>query len=143
MQLRSFRLSDVHDVMNIWHLNAEQESEKETLAGMSEQLMRDPQLVVVAESDEGAVVGAIVGSVDGESGFYYCLAVHPDYQHKKVGSQLVNALEERLRERGATQLFVTVDDGTKKLTPFYKKMGIKGYTSAKNEKDLIISNCSF
>lgn len=142
MQLRSFRLSDVHDVMNIWQLNAEQESEKATLTGMSEQLMRDPQLVVVAESDEGEVVGAIVGSVDGESGFYYCLAVHPDYQQKTVGSQLVNALETRLRERGATQLFVTVDDGTRKLTPFYEKMGITGYTSAKSEKDLIISNCS-
>lgn len=124
MKIRSFRLSDVHEVMDIWNLNAEQKSEQETLAGMSEQLLRDPQLVLVAESSDEKVVGAIVGTLDGENGFYYALAVHPEYQHQKVGSRLVSALETRLREKGAKNLFVTIDDGTKKLTTFYQKMGI-------------------
>jgi ribosomal protein S18 acetylase RimI-like enzyme len=134
MRFRSFRLSDVHDVMNIWKLTAEHESEKETLNKMSEQLLRDPELVIVAESSEGKVIGAIVGRVDGLSGYYYCLGVHPNYQQQKIGSQLVLTLEQRLRKKGAIQLFATIDDGTKKLTPFYRKLGITEYISENNEK---------
>ena len=41
IRLRSFRLSDVHDVSNIWQMTASREQEKETLQVLAEQISLD------------------------------------------------------------------------------------------------------
>lgn len=135
MRLRSFQLSDVHDVSQIWCLTASHEKEKETLKVLSEQLAVDRDLVVVAEAD-GRVIGAIVGTMDGSTGFFYCLAVHPDYQKQKVGTKLVKALERRFIRKGVKRIWITVDQGTKKLLPFYQHLGYTNTCSTRLEKEL-------
>src|SRR5690606_1371855 len=112
MLLRSFQLSDVHDVSRIWQLTASRETERATLQELSKQLARDRDLVPVAEVD-GRVVGAIVGTMDRSTGFFYCLAVHPDYQGRGIGRSLVASLEERFRQKGVKRIWITIDEGTK------------------------------
>lgn len=142
MRLRSFQLSDAHDVSQIWKLTASHEQERETLQVLSKQLGVDRDLVLVAEAPDGKVVGAIVGTIDGSSGFFYCLAVHPDYQRQKIGTRLVNALEERFLQKGVKRIWITVDEGTKKLLPFYQHLGYRNSCSTRLEKDLLISSQS-
>ncbi|TCS92806.1 GNAT family N-acetyltransferase [Hazenella coriacea] len=139
MRLRSFQLSDVHDVSQIWQMTASQEREKETLKVLAEQLGYDRDLVIVAEAPNGQVIGAIVGTIDGNSGFYYCLAVHPDYQKKTVGTQLVDALEQRFVQKGVKRIWIAVDEGTEKLLPFYRHLGYTNSCSTRLEKDLLFS----
>ncbi|WP_124726523.1 GNAT family N-acetyltransferase [Staphylospora marina] len=136
MRLRSFQLSDVHSVIQIWQMTANHEQEKETLRVLSEQLGRDRDLVIVAENGDGRVVGAIVGTMDGSTGFFYCLAVHPDYQRKKVGTMLVKALEARFVRKGVKRIWITVDKGTEKLLPFYQYLGYTNTCSTRLEKEL-------
>lgn len=138
MRLRSFQLTDVHDVSQIWQVTASAEQEKETLKVLSKQLAFDRDLVIVAEAPNGQVVGAIVGTMDGSSGFFYCLAVHPDYQKQKVGTKLVNALEQRFIQKGVKRIWITVDEGTQKLLPFYQHLGYTNSCSTRLEKDLLI-----
>ncbi|MBD1373375.1 GNAT family N-acetyltransferase [Hazenella sp. IB182357] len=137
MKLRSFQLSDVHDVLQIWQETAIYECEKETLTVLSEQLAIDRDLVLVAELENGRVVGAIVGTKDGECGFFYCLAVNPEFQKKKIGTKLVQALEERFVKKGVKRTWITVDEGTEKLLPFYKYLGYTNSCSTRLEKDLL------
>ncbi|SEN73341.1 GNAT family N-acetyltransferase [Lihuaxuella thermophila] len=139
MRLRSFQLSDAYDVSQIWKLTASHEQERETLQVLSEQLGVDRDLVLVAEAPNGRVVGAIVGTIDGSSGFFYCLAVHPDYQRQKIGTRLVNALEERFLQKGVKRIWITVDEGTQKLLPFYQHLGYRNSCCTRLEKDLLIS----
>ncbi|MBA4495462.1 GNAT family N-acetyltransferase [Paenactinomyces guangxiensis] len=139
MRLRSFQLSDVHDVSQIWQMTASHEQEKETLQVLSKQLGLDRDLVLVAEAPNGKVVGAIVGTLDGSSGFFYCLAVHPDYQKQRVGTRLVNALEQRFLQKGVKRIWITVDEGTEKLLPFYQHLGYTNSCSTRLEKDLLFS----
>ncbi len=136
MRLRSFRLSDVHEVSMIWQMTASHESEKETLQVLSEQLGYDRDLVIVAEYND-RVIGAIVGTIDRQTGFFYCLAVHPDYQQKKVGTMLVNELEHRFWKKGVKRIWITVDEGTVKLLPFYQHLGYSNCCSTRLEKDLL------
>ncbi|MDN4595064.1 GNAT family N-acetyltransferase [Polycladomyces subterraneus] len=135
MRLRSFQLSDAHDVSEIWKLNTSAKPEAETLQVLTQQLARDRDLVLVAEVDN-RVVGAIVGVQDGTSGFFYCLAVHPSYQRRGIGRSLIRALEERLRKKGVKRLWITVDPGTEKLLPFYQHLGYSNTCSSLLEKDL-------
>lgn len=140
MQLRSFRLTDVHDVTRIWAQTASHRKEQETLRVLHHQLAYDRDLVVVAEAPHGEIVGAIVGTIDGSTGFFYCLAVHPNYQNQKIGSRLVAALEERFRRKGVKRIWITVDEGTEKLLSFYTHLGYINSCSTRLEKDLIDHN---
>ena len=138
MLLRSFQLSDVHDVSRIWQLTASRETERATLQELSKQLARDRDLVPVAEVD-GRVVGAIVGTMDRSTGFFYCLAVHPDYQGRGIGRSLVASLEERFRQKGVKRIWITIDEGTKKLLPFYLHLGYSNICNTTLEKELILN----
>jgi ribosomal protein S18 acetylase RimI-like enzyme len=140
MLLRSFQLSDVHDVSRIWQLNASRDPEMETLRELSKQLARDRDLVLVAEVD-GRVVGAIVGTMDRSTGFFYCLAVHPDYQGRGIGRRLVASLEERFRQKGVKRIWITIDEGTKKLLPFYLHLGYANICDTTLEKELLFQGC--
>jgi len=137
MQLRSFQLSDIHDVTKIWKMTASHERERETLQVLSEQIAVDRDLVIVAESYDKKVIGAIVGTMDGDTGFFYCLAVHPDYQSQGVGKKLVEALESRFRKKGVKRIWITVDEGTKKLLSFYRHLGYYNVCSTRLEKELL------
>ncbi len=139
MLLRSFQLSDVHDVSRIWQLTASRETERATLQELSKQLAQDRDLVPVAEVD-GRVVGAIVGTMDRSTGFFYCLAVHPDYQGRGIGRSLVASLEERFRQKGVKRIWITIDEGTKKLLPFYLHLGYSNICNTTLEKELILNN---
>lgn len=120
--IRSFRLSDYRDVINIWSLTATKEREAKTLKMLIQQLACDRDLVVVAEEDHG-VVGAIMGTKHGSQGFFYCLAVNPMFQARGVGRRLVGELEKRFYQKGAKNLLVMVDEGTEKLVGFYRYLG--------------------
>ncbi|QKG83425.1 GNAT family N-acetyltransferase [Kroppenstedtia pulmonis] len=134
MILRSFQLSDVHAVTSIWKLTASEQREKETLKVLSKQLACDRDLVLVAET-EGQVVGAIVGTMEKDAGYFYCLAVHPDYQGQGIGRRLTALLEERLRNKGVRKVEVMVDPGTEKLFPFYDHLGYKKTSTSLLEKN--------
>lgn len=137
MLLRSFQLVDIHDVSRIWKLTASHERERETLRVLSEQLSIDRDLVIVAETDDQEIVGAIVGTMDGDTGFFYCLAVHPDFQDQKIGSQLVATLEQRFRQKRVKRIWITVDQGTQKLLPFYRHLGYHNSCPTRMEKELL------
>ncbi|MFC7440730.1 GNAT family N-acetyltransferase [Laceyella putida] len=136
MRLRSFQLADAHDVSQIWQMTASHEQEKETLQVLAEQLGFDRDLVIVAEAPDKRVVGAIVGTMDGHTGFFYCLAVHPEYQKRKVGTMLVRELEQRFLQKGVKRIWITVDEGTEKLFPFYQYLGYTNSCSTRLEKEL-------
>ena len=84
--------------------------------------------------------GAIVGTMDRSTGFFYCLAVHPDYQGRGIGRSLVASLEERFRQKGVKRIWITIDEGTKKLLPFYLHLGYSNICNTTLEKELILNN---
>ncbi|SFS30192.1 GNAT family N-acetyltransferase [Marininema halotolerans] len=129
MKLRSFQLSDVHAVQAIWKQTASREREEETLKVLSRQVADDRDLVLVAEI-EGQVVGAIVGTMEKNVGFLYCLAVNPLFQGRGVGRRLTTMLEDRFRNKGVTRTQAVIDEGTEKLYPFYTHLGYQGVPSS-------------
>lgn len=133
--IRSFKLSDYRDVLNIWSLTATREREAETLKMLIQQLSCDRDLVVVAEQNN-RVVGAIMGTKNGSRGFFYCLAIDPEYQGRGIGRKLVEELENRFYQKGAKKVLIMVDEGTRKLTNFYRHLGFERTCSSMLEKEV-------
>lgn len=136
--IRSFKLKDYSDVLKIWSRTATKEREAKTLQMLVQQLACDRDLVVVAEQDH-KVVGAIMGIKQNSRGFFYCLAVNPDYQSQGVGRQLVSELERRLYQKGAKKLLIMVDEGTEKLTEYYRLLGFDQTCSSTLAKEVYLN----
>lgn len=122
MKVRSFRLGDYAAITLIWRETGLDNREAETLDDLAKQLAWDSELVLVAEVEQ-KVVGVVVGTLDGTRAYFYRLAVDPNYQGLGVGKELVQALETRFRQRGATQVIVMLNQDKKEVMPFYYSLG--------------------
>lgn len=122
VHIRSFRLGDYIYITKIWKETGLEQTETESLDALAKQLAWDSELVLIAE-DEGKVAGVIVGTIDGSRGYFYRLAVEPEYQGRGIGRKLVEALEKRFCQKGVTRIFIMVNQDNTSVVPFYHSLG--------------------
>ena len=115
------------DGIHLRHSDEPEEIEKK--------IVRDPDLFLIAELD-GKVIGTVMGGFDGRRGFMYHLAVAPEHRRKGIANSLVDALEERLREKGCTRYYLLVTKDNDAAIRFYETRGWENmddlYALAKN-----------
>ena len=91
-----------------------------------ETLLKAPIYAAVAqESKAGSTVGCVLLLGDGAS-FYYIkdMMVHPDYQCKRVGTALMQKLNDWLEGHAAPEALVGLYTG-ENLAPFYRQFGFR------------------
>ena len=125
IKFREFRFpADYDQVRRLW-----EDIEKGVHVGRSDtpteiekKLSRDPDLFLIAESDE-RIVGSVIGGFDGRRGLIYHLAVAPEFRAMGIGSRLMDEVESRLSAKGCLKcyLFVTVDNP--EAEEYYKRRG--------------------
>ncbi|KAA8997160.1 GNAT family N-acetyltransferase [Paenibacillus spiritus] len=122
MQVRSIQLSDCSSVIELLQTALSEECFENTMEPFSRQLSWDSDLIVVAEED-GAIVGALIGTIEKNQGCYFRIAVHPDYRRRGIGRSLVQAMESRFQARKVGGIYVAVDEHNDPVLPLYEAMG--------------------
>ena len=99
---------DALAVLILWGAGRTRHAATADTPGAVERLLAtDPGALLMAV--EGTtVLGALIAAFDGWRGSFYRLAVAPGHRRQGIGSALVRAGEERLRERGARRVTVLV-----------------------------------
>ncbi len=124
MRIRDFVPSDAQQLVEI--LKANQQYGHPEIDG-PEAMLRVQQCqaaeFLVAEEDY-RVVGFIRGVYDGSRAIIHIASVHPDYQRRGIGRDLVREIAERFKQRGASSLAVTVPGEL----GFWKKAGFRQTT---------------
>jgi ribosomal protein S18 acetylase RimI-like enzyme len=97
-------------------------------------LRRDPEASVVAEAD-GRVVGFMLGEVrSGEfgieetTGWVEHLGVDPGFRGRAVGRQMLDAMLEHFRSRGARSVQTLVDEEMGEILSFFSALGFQPST---------------
>ena len=122
MQIRKLYESDIAALINILILNGQYDyPEVEGGESMKRVANCDAAVFLVAEI-EGKPCGFIKAIYDGSRALIHLLSIHPDFQGKGVGTELVNAVKNELRKRGANTFSVTVTDESSK---FWEKQGFR------------------
>ena len=60
---------------------------------------------------------------DGHRGWINYFAVHPDFQNRGFGKQLMDYVENRLHELGCQKINLQIREGNKKVLSYYQKLG--------------------
>lgn len=129
IEYRAARPSDFGELARLWGLfDGTTMTRVDSPAGFSGFLERNPGMSFVAVVSGSTapgirgIVGSVLGGHDGRRGYVYHLAVHPDFQGRGVGAELMERLESAMRGIGLEKahLFVYPDNPA---MGFYARMG--------------------
>ncbi len=99
--VRELGLPDYDRVIALWRsCEGVGLNESDTQEGIERFLSRNVGLSLVAESHEGALIGAVLCGHDGRRGYLHHLAVAPGYRRRGLGRTLVETCLARLRPLG-------------------------------------------
>jgi ribosomal protein S18 acetylase RimI-like enzyme len=88
-----------------------------------ERLVSDSPAVLLVAEHEREIVGALIAAWDGWRGNMYRLAVRGDCRRGGIGTGLIRAGEEYLRDCGATRVTALVAFGDEKAGSFWDSAG--------------------
>lgn len=137
MVVRSFQLSDYRAVSELMETVLSEACCEETREAFARQLGWDSDLILVAEID-GNIAGFIIGTIDRDRGYYYRIAVHPDYRGRGCGKALIQGLKVRFEQRKVTQVMVAADEHNQPILPLYEAMGYKAQDFQHSNRKLAI-----
>jgi len=89
---------------------------------IAKKIARDPDLFLVAESDN-ELIGTVIGGYDGRRGMIYHLAVASAHREKGIGSQLMAEVEKRLQAKGCLKCYLLVLSDNVEAAQFYEHHG--------------------
>jgi ribosomal protein S18 acetylase RimI-like enzyme len=127
-RLRSGRPDDVDAVLAFWRRAEASASSTESAADVRGLLERDPDALLLAESD-GRIVGSLIVGWDGWRGIFYRLAVDPTRRRRGLATALVRSGEERLRALGAHRLNAIVETEEPDAMAFWSAAGYELQTA--------------
>ncbi|REE90531.1 ribosomal protein S18 acetylase RimI-like enzyme [Paenibacillus taihuensis] len=122
MDVRSFQLADYRPVTELLETVLTEQCYEQTMEAFARQLSWDSELVLVAADGED-IVGIIIGTIDNGRGYYYRLAVHPNYQRQGIGKKLIGSLRGRFEQRNVSKILVTADEHNEPILSLYESLG--------------------
>ena len=123
MNIRRMTIIDYDHVCKLWlscagmGLNNLDDSRD----GIDRFLKRNPSTCFVAE--DKAIIGEIMVGNDGRRGYIDHTAVHPDFRHQGIASQLVDAAIQSLADLGIHKVALVVFDKNEIGNAFWEKQG--------------------
>ena len=69
------------------------------------------------------LIASIMAGYDGHRGWINYFAVHPDFQARGYGKQLMDNVENGLRELGCPKINLQIREGNDKVSTYYQKLG--------------------
>lgn len=94
LQIRAARAEEAETVLRFWKEAAEGTSITDDVAGVRGLIERDPEALILAES-QGRVVGSVIAGYDGWRCSLYRLAVLPSHRRQGISTALLQAAEKR------------------------------------------------
>jgi ribosomal protein S18 acetylase RimI-like enzyme len=121
MKIRTYQDEDFPELESILKLTNLYEMDYDDRENYKSQIESDTASILVAEEDD--VVGGLISLFTSYESFIFHLCVHPQYQKRGIGTQLMEEAEKKFRDRGVKRIAIYVID--QNVVSFYTKRGWK------------------
>ena len=124
MEIRVFRPEDEAAVIELWQRCGLIRSWNNPRQDIERKLKVQSELFLVGLI-EGKIVATVMGGYDGHRGWVYYLGVDPDYQRQNLGREIMDAVEEMIRAKGAPKINLQIRTDNLVAIKFYESIGYK------------------
>jgi ribosomal protein S18 acetylase RimI-like enzyme len=121
-RIRTATRRDFTAILALWRAAGILPGVSDTEDGLAGLVAREPDGLLIAESD-GEAIGTLIAGWDGWRGSFYRLAVRADSRRQGLATALLREGERRLRDRGAVRLSAIVTDDDLGAMNFWRSVG--------------------
>jgi ribosomal protein S18 acetylase RimI-like enzyme len=127
--VRAARLTDAERMVEIMESNHHYYTpEVDGVEAIARQLKMPHNVILVAQQGD-SVVGFVLGTWDGARAFLFKMSVHPNFQKRGIGTQLVKEAAKKFKTKGAVTIGLSAADGTggdqNNAVAFWEKLGFE------------------
>ena len=135
MQIRKMTINDYEEVYQLWTntTGMGMRSVDDSKEGIAKYLNRNPETCFVTEF-ENKIIGVILSGHDGRRGYIHHTAVNDTVRKQGIGTALVNAAIEALKEQGINKVALVAFRTNKSGNYFWKSRGFE------DRNDLVYRN---
>ncbi len=123
--LRVMQIEDYEQVYKLWMTidGFGIRSLDDSYEGVERFLKRNPTTSVVAENEEGNIIGAILCGHDGRRGCFYHVCVHADYRKHGIGKAMAVFCMQALQKEHINKVSLIAFKSNVVGNTFWKKVG--------------------
>lgn len=122
MLVRPYRTDDEESLVSLWQVCELTVPWNNPHKDIARKLQVQPELFLIGILDS-RLIASVMGGYDGHRGWINYLAVHPDFQGKGYGQEIMNSVETGLREMGCPKINLQIRTVNDKIESFYQKLG--------------------
>ncbi len=129
MNIGLFNIDEYNDLTALWGRCGlyYDEQDRDSRQRIEEQIYDDYVVILTLKTDEGEMVGSVVGSYDGRKGWINRLAIDPDYRGHRLAARLLEKVEELLAEMGAKVIAALIEEENTPSMAAFKHCGYEGW----------------
>jgi len=120
--IRPFQEGDEEALVSLWNMCKLTVPWNNPYKDIARKLKVQAELFLVGYMED-KLIASVMGGYDGHRGWINYLAVHPDFQARGYGKQLMDNVETRLRKLGCPKINLQIREGNNKVLSYYQKLG--------------------
>ena len=120
--IRPFKEGDEEALVFLWNMCKLTVPWNSPYKDIARKLKIQAELFLVGYLEDKLIVSVMAG-YDGHRGWINYFAVHPDYQERGYGKQLMDNIENRLRELGCPKINLQIREWNYRVFSYYQKLG--------------------
>ena len=120
--IRSFQEGDEEALVSLWNMCKLTVPWNNPYKDIARKLKVQAELFLVGYLED-KLIASVMAGYDGHRGWINYFAVHPDFQARGYGKQLMDNVENGLRELGCPKINLQIREGNDKVFSYYQKLG--------------------
>ena len=120
--IRPFQNGDEEALVSLWNMCKLTVPWNNPYKDIARKLKVQAELFLVGYL-ENKLIASVMAGYDGHRGWINYFAVHPDFQARGYGKQLMDNVENGLRELGCPKINLQIREGNDKVLSYYQKLG--------------------
>ena len=120
--IRQFKEGDKEALVSLWNMCKLTVPWNNPYKDIARKLKVQAELFLVGYLED-KLIASVMAGYDGHRGWINYFAVHPDFQARGYGKQLMDNVENGLRELGCPKINLQIREGNDKVFSYYQKLG--------------------